>query len=190
MFETLAQKVASTAIALGSLFFSSITGTNATFDNPQINVNASKITITTQLKNCYTEEMDRLFQSGQPVRFYFRVSIKQNRNDKVLIVKDFYHQIKFSLVDNYYQIYLSETDETINAVTLEEAHREMASIARYEVIDANYLERDRQYYIHLTAYMKDIRLPGMQENINLMSYWKGVEPTLKSNAFDKSVLAL
>lgn len=190
MFETIAQKVATTAIAIGSLFFTSITGTNAVFDNPQIDVNGSKITITAQLKNCYTEEMDQLFRSGQQVRFYFRVSIREQKSDKVIIVKDFYHRIKYSLVDNYYQVYFSETDQTVNAVTLEEAQEEMASITQYEIIDAEYLDRDKQYYIQVTAYMKNIRLPGMQEDIHLMSYWKGVEPTIKSDAFDKSVLAL
>lgn len=190
MFETLAQKVATTAITIGSLFFTSIAGTNAIFNNPEVDVKGSKITVTTELRDCYTEELDRLFQSGQPVRFYFRVSIRENQNDKVLIVKDFYHQIKYSLVDGYYQIYFSETDETINTVTLEEAHQEMASIDNYEVVDAEFLDGNKRYYFHMTAYMKNIRLPGMQEEINLMSYWKGVEPTIKSNPFDKSVLAL
>jgi len=190
MFETLAQKVATTAIAIGSLFFTSISGTNAVFDNPQIDVNGSKITITAQLKNCFTEEMDQLFQSGQHVRFYFRVSIRKKNSDKVVIVKDFYHQIKYSLVDNYYQVYSSETDQTVNAVTLGEAHQEMASITQYEIIDADYLDQDEQYYIQVTAYMKNIRLPGMNEELNLMSYWNGTEPTIQSDAFDKSVLAL
>lgn len=190
MFETIAQKVATTAIAIGSLFFTSITGTNAVFENPQIDVNGSKITISAELDNCFTQELDQLFQSGQPVRFYFRVSIRETSSDKVLVVKDFYHQIKYSLVDNYYQVYFSETDQTVIAVTLEEAHQEMASISKYGVIDAKYLSNNKQYYLQVAAFMKNIRLPGMQDDLNLMGYWNGVEPTIKSETFDKSLLAL
>lgn len=190
MFEAIAQRITTTAIALGSLLFGSVAGTNATFDTPDIKINGSKIVISAQLENCYTEELDKIFRSGKPVRIYFRVSLHEEQSDNPILVRDFYHQVRYSLVDKYYDVYYSELDVSKTALEIEEVHEYMATIDQYEVIEADNLQPGTSYYIRITAFMKNIRLPGIREDINLMSYWKGREPELKSESFEKSVLAL
>ncbi len=190
MFESIAQQITTTAITLGSLLFGSVVGTNATFDTPRISVNGSKIVISAELVNCYTEELDKIFQSGKPVRIYFRVSLHEGKTNNPVLVRDFYHQVRYSLVDKYYDVYFSEHDVNRTALTTGEVHEHLSTIDQYEVIEADNLRPGTEYYIKITAFMKDIRLPGINEDISLMSYWKGREPQLKSESFEKSVLAL
>jgi len=190
MFEAIAQRITSTAIALGSMVFASVAGTNATFDAPDITVSGSKIVISTQLTECFTEELDKIFQSGQPIRIYFRVSLHEQQSDNPVLVKDFYHQVRYSLVDKYYEVYLSEKDASTTAISIGEVHRNLASVNQYGVIEADYLEPGTHYYIRITAYMQKIQLPGMEDEIDLMNYWNGKEPELRTEPFEKSMLAL
>ncbi len=190
MFHSLVQKLASTAIALGSIFFSSVNGTDAVFQNPEIYSTGGQIVVSTTLSNCFTSELDRIIQSGKPVRFYFRVSVSDAGSGKVLLFRDFYHQVRYNLVDHYYQVYHSEHDQTMDLSSLDEVHRSISEIQGYQVVYENLLDNDRQYYIQISAYMEKIQLPGIQEEINLMSYWNNSEPQLESAPFYKRDLAL
>lgn len=190
MFQSIVEKLASTAIAVGSLFFTSVTGTNATFENPQIQESGSQVVISANLTNCFTDELDRIIQSGRPVRINFRVTLHQTGAPQVVLLQDFYHEVQYSLVDHVYQVYFSESNHTTNAATLDEMHSQMSGIDRYRVIDESTLTDDTQYYIQIRAYMEKIKLPGMKEEINLMNYWNNTEPLLISDAFSKEDLAL
>jgi len=190
MFQSIVEKLASTAIAVGSLFFTSVTGTNATFENPQIQESGSQVVISTNLTNCFTDELDRIIQSGRPVRFNFRVTLHYSGSQQVVLLQDFYHEVQYSLVDHVYQVYFSEREQTVNAATLEEMHTRMSGVDQYQVIDENTLSDNTEYYIQIRAYMEKISLPGMKEEINLMNYWNNTEPLLISGAFDKDDLAL
>lgn len=195
MFESWVQKLASTAIAVGSMFFTSITGTNATFQNPAVNIEGSQIVISTELHDCFTEELDRILQSGKPVRFNYRVQIFQRfdsegKKDSVVLSKEFYHQVRYNLVDNFYRVYLSEKDETKDVLSIGEVHTALSTLNNYEVIEADQLDNDGQYFIRISAFLDKIRLPGMKEDLDLMSYWNDTPPSLVTQTFDRSVLAL
>ncbi len=189
MFQSIVEKLAATAIAVGSVFFTTVDGTNAVFENPEIHTNGGKVVISATLSNCFTEELDRIFQSGRPVRFYFRVTLHRSGSGQVVRFNDFHHQVRYDLVDQYYQIYLSEKEQTVNAVSLEEVHRYMTTIQEYQVIDESALENDQQYYVEIRAYMLKIRLPGVKDEINMMSYWNKTEPTIRTELFAKEDLA-
>jgi len=195
MLETWVQKLASTAIAVGSMFFTSITGTNATFQNPAIDIEGSQIVVSADLHDCFTEELDRILQSGKPVRFNYRVEIFQKldgnaKEDTVVLAKEFYHQVRYNLVDNFYRIYISENGETEDVLSIGEVHTKLSTITNYKVIEADQLESDKKYYIRLTAFLHKIQLPGMKEELDLMSYWNDTAPFLVTQTFDRSMLAL
>ena len=195
MLETWVQKLASTAIAVGSMFFTSITGTNATFQNPAVEIEGSQIVISAELHDCFTEELDRILQSGKRVRFNYRVEIYQHLDgeaveDTVILSKEFYHQVRYNLVDNFYRLHFSESNDTREVLSIGEVHTALTSIRKCEVIGADQLEDDGEYYIRLTAYLHKIQLPGMKEELNLMSYWNDEAPILVTETFDRSVLAL
>ncbi|HKJ68066.1 MAG TPA: DUF4390 domain-containing protein [bacterium] len=189
MFQSIVEKLAATAIAVGSVFFTTVDGTNAVFENPEIHTNGGQVVISATLNNCFTEELDRLFQSGRPVRFYFRVTLHRNGTGQVIQFNDFHHQVRYNLVDQYYQIYLSEKDQTMNAVSLEEVHRHMTAIRGYQVIDESALETGQEYYVEIRAYMLKMSLPGVKDEIDMMSYWNKTEPAIRTEPFAKEDLA-
>jgi len=195
MVETWVQKLASTAIAVGSMFFTSITGTHATFEQPSVDVNGSQIVVSATLTNCFTEELDRILQSGKQVRFNFKVEVFQkseepNIPDSVVVSKEFYHQVRFNLVDNFYRIVISENDDVKDVLSIGEAHTLLTTIKNYKAIEADQLPDSGEFYIKITAFLHKIKLPGMKEDLDLMSYWNDEEPTLVTQTFDRTVLAL
>ncbi len=195
MFETWVQKLASTAIAVGSMFFTSISGTHATFEQPSVDVNASQIVVSAKLTNCFTDELDRILQSGKRVRFNYRVEVYQKldnsgANDTVIVKKEFYHQVRYNLVDSFYRIVTSENNETTDVLSIGEAHTLLTTLKNLKVIEADQLPASGEYYIKITAFLNKIKLPGMKEDLNLMSYWNDEQPTLVTQTFDRTILAL
>jgi len=188
MFQSIVERLAATAIAVGSVFFPTVDGTNAVFENPEINVNGGQVVISATLNNCFTEELDRIIQSGNPVRFYFRVSLMDG-DDQVIRFMDFHHQVRYNLVDQYYQVYYSEREQSLNLSTIEDAHNYMSAINEYRVIDENALEVGAEYSIEIRAYMLNMNLPGAQDEIDMMGYWNNTEPVIKTSAFTKEDLA-
>jgi len=189
MFESIAKQFATTAIALGSMLFGTVAGTDATFTPAELSSNGNEIVITTRLDDCFTEEMDKLFQSGKSITINFRMTVHNSNND-VILFNDFYHQVKYSLVDDYFQVHLSEHERTLSVMTIEEVHDLLASVSNYEVMELSRLEPEEQYQIQLISYMEEISLPGREEQIHLMNYWNNTEPTLRTPAFDRTQFAL
>lgn len=186
MFESIAQKLFTTAIAVGSVLFGTVEGTNATFTNIDYARSGNNVVISTRLENCFTEELDKLIQSGKSLQINFRVAVHNARNKEVMTIMDFYHQVRYNLVDEFYQIELTESERTVTAVTLEEVHKIMATVGNVVVLDANNMEPDQSYRVEITAYMETIQLSGREKEINLMNYWNNKEPISRTEAFTRT----
>ena len=188
MLSAITQKITSLILAAGSLFLSSVTGTNAAFTEVEIIREDNIIVCSATLTNCYNEELDKIFLLGQNVRINFIFQIFEQRNKNPIYEKRFYHQIKFDLVDEYFEVYLSENDDNFITEDITELKTKLAKIEEVEVVKTDILEFGKKYYIKLTAKMEPIYLDAIQKNIDLMIYWNNKKATFSSELFEKSHL--
>ena len=190
MLSAITQKITSLIVAAGSLFLSSVTGTNAVFTDVEIIRYDNKIVCSATLSNCFNEELDKIFLSGEIIRINFVIQTFEKGNKEPIDEKNFYHHIKYDLVDQYFEIYLSETDNNFVSEDITESKTKLAKIEEFEVIKTDLLELGRKYYIKLTAEMESIYLDALHKNIDLMIYWNNKNATLKTKLFEKSILKL
>lgn len=172
-----------TIISVGSLFYSAILGVNAEFDELLLKSRGDRLVLSTQLTNCFSDDLDRIFSSGKEVKINFIVQVLDKVKDKLAQETAFYHSIRFSLIEKVYTVHLSEIEEDRYGLTLEEAKNLIVEIEEYFVISENLLQDRGLYEVKITASMGKIFLPGMDEKTNLMFYWNSLKPTVSSDSF-------
>lgn len=190
MLSAITQKITSLIVAAGSLFLSSVTGTNAVFEDVEIIRYDNKIVCSATLSNCFNEELDKIFLSGEIIRINFQVQTFEKGNREPIDEKTFHHHIKYDLVDQYFEIYLSEKDNNFVSEDITESKTKLAKIEEFEVIKTDILEFGKKYYIKLTAEMEPIYLNALKKNIDLMIYWNNKKAVCKTKVFEKSILEL
>lgn len=188
MLAALSQKITSLIIAAGSLFFSSVTGINPGFSDVKIVIDDDQIVCSASLTNCYSDELDKIFLSGQDIKINFAIQIFEQGKKKAISEKNFYHQIKYDLVDEDFEVYLSETNDEFTTESLKEVKDKLARVERFEAIKSNLLRFGKKYYLKFTASMEPIFFDAFQKNIDLMIYWNNKKATFSSELFEKSVL--
>ena len=186
-FSLLSRKIISTVISIGSLFYSTIPGVNATFDKIDLSLEGDRLLVTTQLHNCYSEALDQIFRSGMTIKIHFSVQVLPVNSLKPVSEITFYHSIHYSLLDDVFDVYRSESQETYQNLNLKTAKDYLAEIEEFPALFMNQLDPDKAYYLRLTAWMDKIQLPGMEEPLNLMFYWNSIKPTGLSRTFNKAV---
>lgn len=115
------------------------------------------------------------------------VQVIDKMSNKPIREANFYHSIRYSLIEKIYSVYLSENEEERNGLTLEEAKKLIAEVEEYFAISENLLSNKTNYEIKITSSMGKIFLPGMEEKTNLMFYWNSLKPTISSGLFTKSI---
>ncbi|MFQ6608711.1 MAG: DUF4390 domain-containing protein [Fidelibacterota bacterium] len=187
LLSYLSKKIAATFIALGSMFYSTIDGVSAEFDAIEITTHGASMEITTRLENCFTEELEQIFRSGKEIRFNFRVEVIDQSQDTITLVKDYFHAIRFSLIDRVYSVYLSESQTQFNALNLKEAKRKLTLIDELAIDIEHKLRKQEYYRLRLTAWLDKIQLQGMEEPLNLMFYWNSIKPERYSRLFTSEI---
>lgn len=188
MLSAITQKITSLIIAAGSLFLSSVTGTNAVFEDVEIIRYDNRIVFSATLSNCFNEELDKIFLSGEIIRINFVIQTFEKGNREPIDEKTFHHHIKYDLVDQYYEVYISEKDDNFIIEDIAESKIQLAKIEEFEIIKTDLLELGRKYYIKLTAEMESIYLDALKKNIDLMLYWNNKRATCRTQEFEKSLL--
>lgn len=188
MIGTLAEKIASFIITAGSLLFPSVGGINPSFSDVQIAVVNNGIVCSARLINCYSEELDKIFLSGKEIRINFTVQTFEQGKEKPMHERKFCHQMKYDLVDQYFEVYLSETDEKFITESLDEVKERMARIERFVAVKVSLLEFGKRHYLKFTASMEPVFFDAFQKNIDLMIYWNNKKATFLSELFEKPAL--
>lgn len=183
----LSKKIAATFIALGSMFYSTIDGVTAEFDTIDLTTHGPYLEISTQLENCFTEELEEIFRSGKEIRFNFRAEVIEMSQDIVVLQKEYHHSIRFSLIDRVYSVFLSESQTQFNALNLREAKRKLVEIEELTMNTKDEMDSNRRYRLRLTAWLDTISLQGMDEPLNLMFYWNSIKPERHSQTFTSEI---
>jgi len=186
-FSLLSRKIVATIISIGSLFYSTIPGVNATFEEIDLSLEGNRLMVSTQLSNCYSEALDQIFRSGMGIQIHFRVEVIPENSGRPVSETTFYHSIHYSLLDDVFDVYRSESQETYLNLNLKTAKDYLAEIEDVPALYMNQLDSDENYYLRLTAWMDKIQLQGMEEPLNLMFYWNSIKPTGLSRTFNKAV---
>ncbi len=188
LFSILVKRITSTIIAIGSLFYSTINGVNAELDNVKLSASGGHLFISTRLTSCFSEDLDRIFQSGQEIKIHYLIQVFESGVTNPIYETTFYNSITYSLIDQIYTVYSSEKSLRIEGVTLWRAKEFLSTIENHVVLSAYQIRRGKEYFVRLSAFMGEIQLPGMEEKLNLMFYWNSLRPTYESDLFDKNMI--
>lgn len=186
IFAAFSKKVISTIIAVGSMFYSTIDGVTPTMNTPELQYKNDYVLVSTTIENCYTEELDQIFYSGNLIPIYFAVELYKDGRKDPDSTNTFYHALQYSPLGDDFTIYYSERNETISSLNLDQAKVLFPRVTNYRVTSSNNINDEIPYYIKITAWLNKIRFEGMEEELNLLYYWNSIKPNNKSAPFTKS----
>lgn len=182
-------KIFTTLLSLGTALFTNIRGVDAEFTNGFIELNGQTIVASAELVNCWTPELDRILQSGHPVKITYRLELFAQENLRPVKSLSIAHELRYNTLDEVFTIYRSETDQHVTARSIANAKMVLAQLKRIEIINVDEMADEKTYYLTVSAALNRINLPGMDESFNLMAYWKGIRPDYRSEIFDRSDFA-
>jgi len=186
IFAAFSKKVISTIIAVGSMFYSTIDGVTPTMNTPEIQYKSDLIYISTTIENCYTEDLNQIFYSGNMIQIYFSVDLYRDGQKEPDSTFTFYHAIQYSPIGDDFTIFFSERNETASSLNLDQAKNILPRIINYPTTSSNNIDTNINYYISVTAWLDKIHLEGMEEELNLLYYWNSIKPNNKTVQFSKS----
>ncbi|MCF7796911.1 MAG: DUF4390 domain-containing protein [Lentisphaeria bacterium] len=179
-------KIITTLLSLGTALFTNIQGVDAEFTNGLIEQDGQIIVASAELINCWTPELDRILRSGHPVKITYRLELFARENLRALTSQSIAHELRYSTLDDIFTIYRSETNQEVTVRSIENAKLVLAQLKRVGIINVDELVDDKTYYLTVSAALNRISLPGMDEELNLMAYWKGIRPDYRSEFFTKA----
>ena len=189
MFEHFVENLVSTIVAVGSLFFPFIQGVEPAFSDVRIEVSSGKMYLSTQVINCYTEELDKVLASGQEIRLNFRIEVFPEKSSKAVLRKTFYHSVKHNLLDANFDVFFSEEDVHRQFNDITSVHAGFTNVDRVKIVEADNLLPGKRYFIRISAELDDITFLGTQDDLDLMLFRNNTEPTIRTELFDLSRFA-
>lgn len=185
IFAAFSKKVISTIIAVGSMFYSTIDGVTPKMNIPELQYKNDYVLVSTMIENCYTEELDQIFYSGNVIPMHFAVELYQAGEKNPDSTYTFYHSLQYSPIGNDFTIYYSERDITISSLNIDQAKALYPLVTNYRVTSSNDIDDNINYYLKITAWLGKIHLEGMEKELNLLFYWNSIKPNSKSAPFTK-----
>ena len=187
MVESFIEHLISSVIAVGSLLFPFITGTNASFDDVNFYVNGNSMYFSGQLINCYTTEFDEILKSGQTITLNFKFELYKQNGKKPVFSHNIYRTLKYDLVDESFTLFLSENRLSLYLNSVEGMHEEFTKIRNYKVLNSVKIREGQRYFIRISAYLEKITFYDISEKFDLMLYWNNSVPVIESKMFDSSL---
>lgn len=188
-FSILSKKIITSVISVGSIFYSTITGVNASFSALELSAKGDNIIISATLENCFSPELDQILRSGLEIKFNFLVDLVEYENEKSIRDTIFYHSLKYSVLDDDYGVFTSENQNYYNHLSLDQSKLILSKIEKFQIIKIESLNQNINYRIKLTAWMDKIEIRSMDKPLNLMFYWKSIKPTGLTPSFSKAEFA-
>ncbi len=180
-------KIITGIITIGSLFYSTISGVSPRFASCDLDTKGDTITLSSSITNCYSEDLDKMFNSGQEIKIQYKIRIYNSSSRKPLSAKTLYHSLKYSLLKRDYVVYYSETNEIFEVESLREAKSLLNRISGYVVLSRDDLLNQEAFYIKLSAALNKIYLEGIDKEVNLMYYWNSIKPEIKTEQFTQDI---
>lgn len=190
MLQFLSDKLGAGALIVSQLLLTAFVGTNPYFHDVSLEVKADRLFCSATLMEGFTPDLDVLLQSGDTVIIHFELDLVKVDNDSIVAMADWEHQFRYSLLEDDYTIYQSETDKTSKIYTIEAAKGEWVKIENAILCRMRVMEDDQFYYLRISAFLEEMDMPGITDQINLMSFWNRIRPIHISEPFEKRQLVL
>lgn len=184
LFTTLSRTVITTVIAIGSLFYSTISGVNAKFEPLELRTKGNQLVLSAALENWSFDDLDQILLSGQEIKILFRIQVLELENSTPVVDSAFFHSLQYSLLDGVFDVYRSEEQGNLGGLSLSRAKTALARIEDYPAVALHQLDPQKNYYIQVSAGLDRIHLPGQDEDLNLMFYWNSIKPSRNSDTFN------
>ncbi|NQV36906.1 MAG: DUF4390 domain-containing protein [Candidatus Marinimicrobia bacterium] len=188
LLSGLFKQVVTTVITVGSMFYSTIDGVNATFSDVEVHTDGKQLFISTQLESCFTDDFDRILNSGKRIYFHYKVELYDQNKSIPIFSEEYFNAISFSHLDNIYEVYQSHEESFTSDLTLPRAKTLLASLQNVSLLSLDYLNSGTIYTVKVSSWLDKIKLEGMEEPINLMFYWSSLRPETQSNPFTRDQL--
>ncbi|MEE8336064.1 MAG: DUF4390 domain-containing protein [Candidatus Neomarinimicrobiota bacterium] len=188
-FSILSKKIITSVISVGSIFYSTITGVNASFSSLELSAKGDNIIISATLENCFSPELDQILRSGLEIKINFLAELLDQENQKIVRDTIFYHSLKYSVLEDDYGVFTSENQNYYNQLTLAQSKLILSKIEKFQIIKIENLNQNINYRIKLTAWLDKIEIRSRDEPLNLMFYWKSIKPTGLTTSFSKAEFA-
>lgn len=180
------KKVITAIIAVGSMFYSTIDGVTPNLIITDMQFRDDYIVVSSEITNCYTEELDQILASGNEIRLHFSMELYREKAKEPDSTYLFFHAIQFSPIDKNFNIYLSEKNEFMYSLNKEESKSLFTNVFEHRFLSSGDLSGNRKYYVKITAWLDKIKLQGMEEELNLIYYWNSIKPNNITPLFTKA----
>jgi len=187
MFGTITDRLIATIISIGSLFFPFIDGIEPVFNDVRISIIENTLVLSMHLENCYTEELDKILMSGQVVTLRFQAELYDRIQTQPILIRQFYQTLRYNPLEKQYWLYSSEKDNSDTFSTLQQVHRNFSTLNNIYLLKAGDLEKGKNYFIRLTAYLDPITFISQKSNLDLMLYWNNKKPIVNTESFNLSI---
>ena len=187
MFDTIADRLITTIISIGSLIFPFIESIEPIFTNVQFEVVGNSLYLSATLENCYTEELDKVISSGQSVIVRFVAELFTEKDKKPVLEQEFFRSVRYNLLDKQYEIYLSEKESRLFLKDIAQVHQNLVTLKDVKIINSSNLKRGQQYYIRLTALLDNITFIGGESELDLMLFWNNHRPVVNTSSFNLTI---
>jgi len=190
VWRFLTDKVGAAVLAMSQLLLSNVAGTNPTFQQVHLEAQGREVVISTTLTNSFTEDLETMLLSGDTLIIRFEIDLLTVHGDSVVAMATWDHRFRYSLLEDRYRLYISETEDWSNLSTFAEAKDRWVSIRAAEFCDLEQLVPGQEYYLRMSAHMDNLRIPGLTDQLNLMDFWNRIRPSYVSPPFRKRSLIL
>jgi len=187
MFDTIADRLITTIISIGSLIFPFIESIEPIFTEVQFEVVGNSLYLSATLENCYTDELDKVISSGQSVIVRFEAELFSEKAKKPVLKQEFFRSVRYNLLDKQYEAYLSEKGSHLFLKDIEMVHQNLVTLKDVKIIDSSDLKRGQQYYIRLTAWLENVTFIGGESELDLMLFWNNHRPIVNTNSFNSTI---
>ena len=187
MMDKLLEGLISSIISLGSLFFPFIQGVEPDFADLRLAVQRGQLYLATRIVNCYSEDLDKVLMSGQEIQLCFRVEVKSGKSKKAVLTRNFYHSMRYNIIDQLFSVYLSERDIDLQYHDINSVHDAFTQVEEVAVLGAADLKAGKSYIVEISAHLDPVTFVGSKEKIDLMLFWNNKRPVLRSEPFTDSI---
>ncbi|MFQ6614247.1 MAG: DUF4390 domain-containing protein [Fidelibacterota bacterium] len=189
LFSVLFNKTISTVIALGTLFYSSVTGVSPRMSEVQVNARGAMVMVSAQILDCFSPDFDRILSSGMEVELHYRIQlINQDTPLRAEQSRLLTKTLTYSLLDHSYRVRDSWNSRSERELSLNEARDRWTRIDEFPLARFDDLQPDSRYLITVTAWLDKVQVKGKEQPLNLMVYWKGIKPERASQPFTRNLL--
>ncbi|MCF7809008.1 MAG: DUF4390 domain-containing protein [Candidatus Marinimicrobia bacterium] len=183
MLQFITDKLSAGALIVSQLLLTAVVGTDPYFVDVSLELRDERLMYTATLAESFTPDMDVLLQSGDTVTIHFELDLVNLQTDSVVAIADWEHQFLYSILEDEYTVYKTESDRLIHSYNFFEAKQEWVHIRRAFFCKLDVLEDELQYALRVSAYMDEMDMPGITDKVNLMSYWNRIRPAHISEPF-------